>query len=356
MYPVWTGAEKIMRKRFWVCLTCGVVLVGSVISTAHFAARHPESVIGRVLHGASYAAIIVNPVGGLAPLAQEIRARDPEAAETLEVVAGDPVPADPEPVLDDKEGHGPCAEPDELTCKPVAPGPIVETGGVAPIVIEDEKEGAVSLPMPQTPAGSFDPAATEVPGSVVEVGAPATMPLCQDQEDCELLPMPRMEPELLPMPHPEEEQEEIGWMDLNEEQLLNFFRRGIEEQLGGIKEGDSPAVEPECREDCNRHQDYPGCPHGGCPGAGKSGPAGPHCKPHQPADDSIRPATHKSEEPSERQQVGAAEAEHLPRQHPRRGRHPAAPGGRYDGVSLQRLATVRFWQRATVRGRPDAGR
>jgi hypothetical protein len=284
-----------MRKLFWGSLTCGVVLVGSVISTAHFAACHPESIIGRVLHGASYAAIFVNPVDGLESLAQEVRAKDPEAREAIEAVAGDPLPDDPEPVADVKEGSTLCAEPDELTCKPVAPGPVVETSGAAPIVIKEPKSEEVGLPMPETPrvdqsSVALDPA-SEYPGEVVPA-APSTMPPCED--DIELLPMPKPVAELLPMPHEDEEQESCDWMDLNEEQLLNYFRRGIEEMPGSAGKADSDA-HPEWREDRDRHQDYPACPHGGCSPSGKPGSA---C-PHQPAGDSVHPAGHSSEDPSE---------------------------------------------------------
>jgi hypothetical protein len=315
-----------MRKLFWCGLTCAVMLAGSVISTAHFAARHPESIIGRVLRGASYAALIVNPVGGLEPLAQQVRAQSPNAPEALEAVAGDPLPAEPEPVAEEK-CHALCAEPDELTCKPVAPGPIAETGGAAPIVIREDEKPAVTPPMPQTalpPDAGSCPVIGYEGDRIVQVAAPVTMPPCEDSEDAELLPMPKPEPEVLPMPHPEEEQEETGWMDLSEEQLLNYFRRGLENQ--GESENKDEATPPglglppapEGREDADRHQDYPGCPHGGCPRSGKPGAA---C-PSQPAGEEMRPAGHQAEEPSDHVSHSALRKlsifrDHVPDEEPR---------------------------------------
>jgi hypothetical protein len=198
-----------MRKLFWTCLTCGVLLAGGVISTASFAVRHPESVIGRVLHGASYVAAIVNPVSGLTPLAKHARDTDAtveeQSVEQGETEAWQPdpvaVPDDPIPVGDDLNGKAP------------EPGPIVVANSGSPaITIREEDKVATpipeyapeanSLPIPTgrtEPAGAIRPTSAECPAAE-SATAPQVMPYCHDEQEYELLPMPKQEIEVLHMP------------------------------------------------------------------------------------------------------------------------------------------------------------
>ena len=54
-----------MRKVFWCSLTGGIMLLGGVITVAHFAARNPESFAGRAVLSAGRLAIGTNPVSVL---------------------------------------------------------------------------------------------------------------------------------------------------------------------------------------------------------------------------------------------------------------------------------------------------
>jgi hypothetical protein len=235
-----------MRKLFWTSLTCGVVLAGGVISTASFAVRHPESVIGRVLHGASYVAALVNPVSGLTPLAKQAREADStieeQSAENgeTEVWQPDPVavPEDPIPVREEVE-HRRAPEP----------GPIVVANNGAPaITIHEEDKVATpipeyapeptSLPIPTgstEPAGAIRPTSAECPAAEGAT-APQVMPYCHDEQEYELLPMPKEEIEVLHMPRPVEED---GGMSMGNEPTyygnFHFLRcAGTEEPCNAI--------------------------------------------------------------------------------------------------------------------------
>jgi hypothetical protein len=208
-----------MRKLFWTCLTCGVVLAGGVILTASFAVRHPESVIGRVLHGASYAAAIINPVSGLTPLAHHtgdtgatVEEQSVEPGET-EAWQPDPVavPDDPIPVGDDV-----------LNGKAPEPGPIVVANSGSPaITICEEDKAATPIPEYQEstsslvptsgtePAGCIRPTAAECPAAEAAT-APQVMPFCHDEQEYELLPMPKEEIEVLHMPRVVEEEDGLS--------------------------------------------------------------------------------------------------------------------------------------------------
>jgi hypothetical protein len=207
-----------MRKLFWCCMTCGLLLVGSVVSTAHFAAHHPASLIGRVLYGVSYAAATINPVSGIGPLLAQARITDPAAMEAGEPAPFEELPSDPEPVPADALAPTPGEDP---VSAPAEPGPIqVPEADSAPIVIrEEEGQGSVHMPMPETinrvnHLGSLH-VDVEFPPSVEGI-APSVMPYCEDKVESEPLPMPLVEPELLPMPG-EVLNQDLGCMGLGKE-------------------------------------------------------------------------------------------------------------------------------------------
>jgi hypothetical protein len=240
-----------MRKLFWGCLAGSVLLAGSVISTAHFAVRHPDSVAGRVLHGASYAAGIINPVSGFGSLVAEKHAEH-SAEEAGQPIEKESVPSDPVPILEDAGGalsHG------EPVSKVEEPEPVVvaNTGGSAPIVIHEEEQTLIPpahtpSPVPEDyPCESF--AQAECPASATGA-APATMPQCEEDEEYELLPMPRIDAETLPMPTAEEQ--ENGIIDPSKEVICPF---------------------EEVPFDCRHKDENPCCPHH-CQPSGEGTPGG----------------------------------------------------------------------------------
>jgi hypothetical protein len=259
-----------MRKLFWTCTICSVVLAGGVISTAHYAAHHPESVIGRVLNGASYAAAYINPVSGLAPSVADARSSDPAFAdESGEPVAIDSVPADPVPVPDD-----PAPAPDDKLRSGLdgSDPTVIANTGSAPIVIPEEDRlvlpaGESSAEPPLCPVEHTEAvsSAIECP-AIVPGAAPTLMPHCEDGEECESLPMPTEEPELLPMPHLDEDDADgmsLEFVPVKEAEML--------------KTGDNTATPEQAMPKCDEH-----CPAAGCPHTGKTSPR-----------------THGSEEPNE---------------------------------------------------------
>jgi hypothetical protein len=187
-----------MRKLFWGCTTCGVLLAGGAISTAHFAAHHPTSVIGRVLTGASYAASVLNPVGGLAPVVAHARTAAAVAAGEPAPVA---VPEEPAPATEEEHPLTATTLPplpmgEDLVSKPAAAGPVVTHPEGAPIVIPED-DGPAACPTEAVMPAAFSPAAEcpQGPGA-----APLTMP----GAEAELLPLPtEVSPEVLPAPKEE---------------------------------------------------------------------------------------------------------------------------------------------------------
>ncbi len=206
-----------MRKLFWTCMLCGVMLAGGVISTAHFAVHHPDSLVGRVLHGASHVAGVINPVIGFTPLGSQDHSTV-ALAEEQSADAGDNEPwqIDPVAVPDD-----PIPVADELNGKVPEPGPIVVTSGsAAPIVISEE--GNTGNPVPE-----YAPADPQLP---IPIGrtrleneeflpaasvAPQLMPYCNEEDVYEILPMPSPveDTQVLPMPHPVKEDDKSASTD-----------------------------------------------------------------------------------------------------------------------------------------------
>jgi hypothetical protein len=179
--------------------------------------------------------------------------------------------------------------------------PVAATTDAAPIVIRDDQDVAVHLPVPEAPAGqTFECQPVACPG------APPTMPPC-DEETCaeeslplprcegfEELPMPAEDTDVLPMPACVEEAQEVGCAGTESRKLFEFFTRFMKEQAEGQRRPANEAVEvpgplqkPECREDENYHRHYPGCPHTGpcapsrpctpCPQTQPHGPCFPPC-------------------------------------------------------------------------------
>ena len=162
-----------MRKYAWGLGTCGVFVLAATVWSSHYAARHPESLVGRVMHGASYAASKLSPAGGFGPVLAALE-KKPAAADEV-----DGVPADPEPV----EGEQPANE-----------AQAIENASAAPIVIPEGDEVCMedqSAIRPVQHETTFGPE-TECPADAV-CRAPTAMPLCSDGEECEVLPMPSVE-------------------------------------------------------------------------------------------------------------------------------------------------------------------
>src|SRR5262245_8253928 len=98
-----------MRKYFWGFGLCGVVLTGGVVLAANHAARHPHSFIGRVMHGASFAASKMASAAGFGPALASMQKKD-GAPTDVEGVPDDPAPVE---------------EPDEAPADESSAAPIV---------------------------------------------------------------------------------------------------------------------------------------------------------------------------------------------------------------------------------------
>jgi hypothetical protein len=224
-----------MRKVFWGSTACAVLVVVGVVAAANHAAHHPHSFIGRVLHGASYAAGRLSPAARLAGALARTQCTSPDVIASVEGI-----PDEPEAVPEQAAGP---AEIKDWENKLPELQPEHEEPSAAPIVIpeDDNSQARISPPpMPGTiefhPDAPFDPQ-TECPPPSGNL-APPTMPRCHDEEQCEVLPMPT-EVEMLPMPSVEELP----------------MPTAEEEQEFGLEEPDK------CHEDCTGQHHDSGCPH-----------------------------------------------------------------------------------------------
>jgi hypothetical protein len=263
-----------MRKMFWGFGICGAMLTAAVVASANHAARHPNSFIGRVMHGASYAASKLNPAAGFGPVLASLKKKD-MPAEEVEGIPDDPVPID-----------------DASARESVNTLPAV----TAAIVIPDDDQVSPVEPRSEVESNAFRQIDDVI---VIETPAPAIMPFCHDEEECEVLPMPMIEEECA--------EEEMPTVCISSDAGLVgsiIFESPIEEgpkpreELSeeGPKPREEPSEEPapesiptapngdECREDPHRHHHHSGCPYtgrsygptGGCP-------RGPSCDPPKPA-------------------------------------------------------------------------
>jgi hypothetical protein len=276
-----------------------VFIFGGVYSLAHFAVRHPHSLIGRTLHSAGRVAAECNPYGGFGPTLV--------CTDRLSCPQGQPqhvdgIPDDPTPIEE--------------------PG---STGQPAPIVIPDEEPapapeqenallGALN---PVQLTGPMNPDAECPPGTVVQA-APTVMPYCIE-EDCEepatsqyeQLGMPCSEEyDPAPMPQVEEEQEsapEDSCPVGAAEKLLRLFDRAVrkscQERMSENPDSETPvetpAGTPDCREDSNYHHHYSGCPY--------TGRSHMHC----PRDRCLPPVTPAAEQPKTEQPREQTETQSL---------------------------------------------
>jgi hypothetical protein len=293
-----------MRKLFWSCFAGGVLLVAAVFTTAHLAVRHPDSIVGKTMYGASQVAFALNPFTTFGPGLAHVKSKKPAPVH----IEGDgEEPAE----IGDFHGLG----------QPIV---VAEPAPAAPILIPEDEPMIPPADMPigqEGPAVEPDPflAGTECPPSEVVLPPPMDMPYCHDEETCEdsvkapcqkhcgrgchkecskdcheTCEQPSLpcgaEEELLHMPRiagEDEEQEEGDETPcpFGCDRLMKMFEKMLKEescpkceQPVGSPEGEKPAQTPDCREDAHRHHHYNGCPYTGRTYP-PSCPSMPSCKP-----------------------------------------------------------------------------
>lgn len=174
-----------MRKLFWGLGVCGVFVMGTTVWSSWYAARHPNSPVGRGLRAATFVASSLSPSAAFGPVVAALKHKDAPADE-IQGVPDDPVPLDP-------------------SAEREAPRPVA----AAPIVIPDDDDVVpAAKPIRAVKHESFGPE-TECPAAAV-CRAPAVMPPCIDGEECEELPMPAVEEDETEEPKSEEGQEAKG--------------------------------------------------------------------------------------------------------------------------------------------------
>ncbi len=204
------------------------MLLGGVITTAHFAARNPESLAGRAVLTAGRIAIGTSPVSVLSSTITHLEKSQPACEEAP---VGGEEHAEP---AERSEPLGAIVIPDN---EPVALHP--EIGQAFDHLVRVGHDDAVEILVGDSPE------------------CPLTMPLC-DQEGCEKLGMPCSEGDF-------EEQEEAGTGSTGAvEKLFRLFEKSVKKTGAGEIDPVMPATKkPECREDAHRHDHHSGCPYTG---------------------------------------------------------------------------------------------
>jgi hypothetical protein len=288
-----------MRKVFWGSTACAVLVVVGVVATANHAARCPHSVIGRVLHGASYLAARMSPA---ASVAQVLAHTDCTAPDVIGRVDG--IPDDPE------------AAPEQTPAATDDAPMVNEERSSAPIVIpEDDRSqmASVHLPMPSAEGASAPfGAQTECPPAAARPGAPATMPPCRDEEECEPLPMPAEGDkgcEALPLPSAEEESE--TGVEVMPEAMETFFQMLMRQ----FNDSSAKHKEPgECSEGPSRQHHYSACPYTGRPYPGCPTSGACPSKPCPPP--SAAPGGEEASEPASKKSSALRKVHRLNTRHP----------------------------------------
>lgn len=242
-----------MRKLFWGLGLCWAFVFATTAFACYYAARHPHSFIGRVMHGASYASAKLNPLGGFAHILAKLEQK-PLADDEVEGVPADPIPLEPLQQAD-----------------------VNQHVAAAPIVIPDD-DVEVRPAIRAVQHESFGPE-TECPTDPA-CRAPAVMHFCREEEECEVLPMPTIE---------ENEEEQEPASDLLPTCPDGVPGKPFREAMMPLE----PSKSDECREDPHHYQ-HSGCPNAGRPAGSCPLPSGmksvPNCDPPMPGG---------SEEPSE---------------------------------------------------------
>jgi hypothetical protein len=263
-----------MRKLIWCCMAAMLVMAVGIGMTAQYAWEHQGSWAGRCVHAAWCVAIDWNPV------VQVGRMVGQKSASAMR-------PANSECCV---QTPAPCQSADpglDQTMPPVID--VIDLGTLQGLTVQPEQEammeptpeaemvpaGAIEESEPQQEMPPADDEADKVP--TAESGVDYWLGLFRDGGEepaqIEQIPMPteegqptpidsdvtievtadsaegaEPEPELLPMPHEEEAAD------------------GALKQTGATEESDKPGVAPDCKEDPNAAQHYPGCPYNGaCP-------------------------------------------------------------------------------------------
>jgi hypothetical protein len=228
---------------------------------AYHASQHPDSLACRCMNGAA-AVITLDPARVAAVFSQQ-PCPDEEAVESAPIPS---VPEDPVPV--DEKSQAGCehsrifnrVEGEPLVAEPAEPP--------AAIVIPED------VPAEQPPA--VDHAALNARGedgapALIPACAPMPMPYCTEDEDCPEAPMP------------EETGPDSGQADFSPsyipgaqppfEYWFGFFFPWAAKPEHAPAPPACPGGTSDCQEDVHRHEQYPGCPHTGCPATGGC----PHC-------------------------------------------------------------------------------
>jgi hypothetical protein len=268
------GGQGHVRKLAWGLAVCGLFVMGATLWSSNYAARHPESLLGKVMHGASHVASQLTPATGFGPVLAAMQKKPTPHDEV------DGIPAEPEPV-DAAPGGEAKFEAEQDAVATAAPIVIPEEEGVAL-----ETKPAIRPVQHEAPFGPE----TECPEPAV-CRAPAVMPFCHDEEACEVLPMPTVEKV--------EEEQEAGLEcvkpghDEMGHPLIRMFLEGVnayyaEKSAPPADEAGNPATKAdECREDPHHHHHHSSCPY-----TGRS-----YCPVSKPSCEPIKPAG--SEEPNE---------------------------------------------------------
>ncbi|HXG11079.1 MAG TPA: hypothetical protein VNK04_15070 [Gemmataceae bacterium] len=250
----------IMRRVFWCIAAAALTAALGIYLAADQASRHPDSFLGQSVIAFYRSAVQYNPVFAFQAARTAFRAT-PTAACTPAGCCADDEP--------------PCAAPDLSQCR--LPGRIVLqeedcqtsfTPDSAPTEEEIQLTGAL---VELVPPPTIMDAADEIPACI----EPADFILPAGDEPDRI--MPRADDDGAPAVMPYADEDETKETDNDLIHFLNQCLRALVASDDCEKsEFPSGGQPPDCREDPNRHLQYPGCPYvcphsrNYCPYSGRS--------------------------------------------------------------------------------------
>ena len=253
-----------MRKLIWCCAVLALGTAAAVYAAAEYADRCPTSLLGQCVITTYRAGTVYNLV------CEVSRAAVGETFEAVKKVTDHPevvpttvavIPADPEPApAEEPACPVPCPMHD---CQEKTPCPAPSLGRV---IIQPEDEAATDKPQAAPTGGDAEEAEFVPP------------PMPHAREDAAVPPKMPYATDNTPAEEPETGAVDVLW------QLFQEATTHCTDGDGHEASQPHPAGTPDCQEDPQYDEQYPGCPATGrCPRGG-CGPRS-HCCPDVPGDE-----------------------------------------------------------------------
>ena len=246
-----------MRKVMWSGAVLALVAAAAVYAAAEYAGRFPNSLFGQCVLSSYRAGTMYNPVyqvtqaavGQTFAVVKKVMDHPEVVPTTVGVIPADP---EPTPARELDGGPAPCPAHDGREAV-LRPAPML-----GKIVIQPDEESAADQPQVAPTGGDAEEAEF----------VPPPMPYARDDGDAP--PQMPYATDNTPAEEPKAEGVDLFW------KLFQDAASHCTDGDGHEQSGPRPTGTPDCQEDPQYDQQYPGCPAmGPCPRGGCGGHCGP---------------------------------------------------------------------------------